>query len=121
PEPARTHARKGADLLVNLTNDAWFGRTSAPYQHLAMTVFRAVETGRPLVRAANTGFSALVDPSGKILARTGLFQEALLVGEVTPGSREPTIYTRLGDLLLLPVLLLAATGLYAARKRLSNE
>jgi len=82
PEAARAYKREGATLLVNITNDAWFGRTSAPYQHLSMTVFRAVETRLYLVRAANTGISAIVDPAGKILSRTPIFERAVLKGEV---------------------------------------
>ena len=58
---------------MNLTNDAWFGRTSAPHQHLAMAVFRAVENRRPLVRAANTGISAFISPTGEITQKSGLF------------------------------------------------
>ena len=67
---------RGADLLVNLTNDAWFGKTSAPYHHLSMAVMRAVENRRPLLRAANTGFSAVIQPQGKIVAMSDLFKEA---------------------------------------------
>jgi apolipoprotein N-acyltransferase len=66
PELARAQAKKGARILVNITNDAWFGMTSAPHQHLMMTIFRAVETGLPLLRAANTGITAVVGPDGRI-------------------------------------------------------
>ena len=72
----------GAELLVNITNDAWYGRTSAPYQHLAMAAFRAVENGRYLVRAANTGITAVVDPRGRVLERTDLFERTVLVRDV---------------------------------------
>ncbi len=73
---------RGAELLVNITNDAWYGRTSAPYQHLAMAVFRAVENRRYLVRAANTGITAVVDPRGRVVASTALFDRTVLVREV---------------------------------------
>jgi apolipoprotein N-acyltransferase len=84
-------------MLVNITNDAWYGRSSAPYQHLSMTVFRAVENRVPLVRAANTGITALIDSRGRILQETQLFKEATLTGEIRMGGEE-SIYTRYGDL-----------------------
>ena len=72
PRPAcASSPPRGADLLVNITNDAWYGRTSAPHQHLAMAAFRAVENGKYLVRAANTGISAVVDPRGRVLRAHG--------------------------------------------------
>ena len=74
PRPGARVRARGAELLVNITNDAWYGRTSAPYQHLAMAAFRAVENGKYLVRAANTGISAVVDPRGRVLERTALFE-----------------------------------------------
>ena len=96
PDLVRGFAARGADLLVNITNDGWYGRTSAPYQHLAMAVFRAVENGTYLVRAANTGFTAIVDPRGRVRQRTELFERTALVGDVAivPGG---TPYTRYGD------------------------
>ncbi len=96
PELARAYVQAGSRLLVNITNDAWFGRSSAPYQHLSMTVFRAVENRVPLVRAANTGISAAIDSKGHILGMTPLFQEAFLTAEVNMGTGR-TVYTRYGD------------------------
>ena len=72
PEISRAYARDGADLLVNLTNDAWYGLSSAPYQFLRMVAMRAVETGRPVARAANTGISGFIDPLGRISQATPL-------------------------------------------------
>lgn len=72
PEISRAYARAGADLLVNLTNDAWYGHSSAPHQFLRMVAMRAVETGRPVARAANTGISAFIDPLGRIQQATEL-------------------------------------------------
>jgi apolipoprotein N-acyltransferase len=96
PELSRAYVREGSRLLVNITNDAWFGRSSAPYQHLSMTVFRAVENRVPLVRAANTGISAIIDSRGHIRRMTSLFTETLLTGEVKLGEGG-TVYARFGD------------------------
>jgi apolipoprotein N-acyltransferase len=96
PEHSRSFVARGADLLVNITNDGWYGTTSAPYQHFAMARMRAIETGKYLVRAANTGISAVVDPRGRVVARTGLFEQRVLVHDV-PISTELTLYARVGD------------------------
>jgi apolipoprotein N-acyltransferase len=95
-ELARAMAQNGAQLLVSITNDAWFGTTSAPYQHLSMAVFRAVETRRALARAANTGISAFVDPVGRILDDTPLFEEAVRTRSL-PLMGMKTIYVCHGD------------------------
>lgn len=97
PSEVRRLFRRGAGFLVNITNDAWYGRSAAPAQHLAMTVFRAVEHGASLVRSANTGVSAIVDPRGRVLAQSAIFTEAVLVGKIQ-GEGGGTIYTRVGDL-----------------------
>ena len=96
PDLVRGFVGRGAELLVNVTNDAWYGRTSAPYQHLAMAAFRAVENRKYLVRAANTGITAVVDPWGRVLEPTGLFESTVLVRDVpfVPGG---TFYSRFGD------------------------
>lgn len=96
PDVVRGFANGGAELLVNVTNDAWYGRSSAPHQHLAMASFRAVENGKYLVRAANTGITAVVDPHGRVLERTALFEPAVLVREV-PFVGGTTFYARHGD------------------------
>jgi apolipoprotein N-acyltransferase len=96
PELAREYVRRGSDLLVNITNDAWFGKSSAPYQHLAMVRFRAVENRIWLARAANTGISAKIAPSGRITAQSPLFERMALSGTVGLGS-QPTLYNRFGD------------------------
>ncbi|WP_298268210.1 apolipoprotein N-acyltransferase [Geobacter sp.] len=107
PELSRAYVRAGSRLLVNITNDAWFGRSSAPYQHLSMTVFRAVENRVPLVRAANTGITSIIDSKGHIRGMTPLFTEAVLNGEVKLGGEE-TLYTRFGD--FFAIICLAAGG-----------
>lgn len=100
PELSRRYVREGAQLLVNITNDGWYGRSSAPYQHLSMSVFRAIENGVPLVRAANTGISAIIDKKGHISQATHLFEEDYCAGEVIIGTGG-TLYTRIGDVFAL--------------------
>jgi apolipoprotein N-acyltransferase len=90
-------AENNATLLINITNDAWFGKTSGPYQHFSMTVFRAVENRRALVRSANTGISGFIDPAGRVLAATSLLEEAVVLRPVAL-LKEKTVYTRIGDL-----------------------
>ena len=122
PELARTMTRNGAALLVNLTNDAWFGMTSAPYQHFSMAVFRAVENRRPLVRAANTGFSAFINARGEISQTTELFSEAVLSQE--PALQRPrlTVYARYGDFfpLCLSALALIHAGYVLYSKKITS-
>jgi apolipoprotein N-acyltransferase len=107
PELARAHARKGANILVNLTNDAWFGMTSAPYQHLSMTVMRSVENRLPIVRAANTGFSAFITPWGEILAQSDLFTEAALRHPVDISRPGLTFYARYGDVFAFSLIIIS--------------
>lgn len=97
PEISRAYRQRGASFLVNLTNDAWFGTSSAPFQHLAITAFRAVENRLFVIRAANTGISAFIAPTGEILSRTGLFETAILDG-VFRVMEIRTLYSRIGDL-----------------------
>ena len=97
PDQVRRYVKEGAEFLVNITNDAWFGRSAAPAQHLAMAVLRAVENHRYLVRAANTGISAIVDPSGRILHASDLFVPAVIADQIRI-ERTQTFYTRYGDL-----------------------
>ncbi|WP_158965592.1 apolipoprotein N-acyltransferase [Chachezhania sediminis] len=85
-----------ADLLLQVTNDAWFGSRSGPYQHLAQARMRAVEQGLPMVRAANTGVSAMIDPLGRILAQIPL-NEAGFFDAALPAPLPPTLYARSGD------------------------
>ena len=110
PELARKSTRAGANLLVNITNDAWFGRSSAPRQHLAMTIFRAVENRRSLARAANTGYSAFILPSGRLRQKTGLFIAAH-ISEQLPIMTSQTIYSRFGWLFPLGCALASGLGI----------
>ncbi|MFQ5479802.1 MAG: apolipoprotein N-acyltransferase [Thermodesulfobacteriota bacterium] len=97
PALSRLAVRAGAGLLVNITNDGWFGRTSAPYQHLDMTLLRAVENRVFLLRSANTGFSAVVDPVGRLKKRSGLFTEDMIPYDVSIKAGPDTFYTTYGD------------------------
>lgn len=88
----------GAGILLAITNDAWYGRTGAPHQFLAMTSIRAAENGRWMVRAANTGISAIIDSRGRVREATRLFEEAVLIADVPVSTRtSPTFYARFGD------------------------
>lgn len=96
PEISRSLIRDGAALLVNLTNDAWYGRTSGPYQHLSLLVFRAVENRIWIARAANTGISAFIDTSGRLRKTLPLLQTGAMTFAV-PLRGERTLYARYGD------------------------
>ena len=112
----RQFSANGAELLVNITNDGWYGRTSAPPQHFSMAVFRAVENHKWLLRAANTGISAFVDPYGRITARTELFERRALVSEAAyvPGQ---TPYARYGDVFPWGCFALSALAVFKAYRR----
>jgi apolipoprotein N-acyltransferase len=111
PEISRKQAEAGANLLVTLTNDAWFGRSSAPMQHLAMGVFRAVETRKTLVRAANTGISAFIDPLGRIEGASPLFTEYARSQPVALVNGL-TCFVRWGYLFPWACLILALIGMW---------
>jgi apolipoprotein N-acyltransferase len=116
PGLVRRFPAEGAELLVNVTNDAWYGTTSAPYQHLAMASVRAVENRRYMVRAANTGITAVVDPWGRVLERTRLFDTTVLVREV-PFVDERTFYVRYGDVFALACVAATLVLLAGTRRR----
>jgi apolipoprotein N-acyltransferase len=120
PELARDLVSGGANLLVNITNDAWFGRSSAPWQHLSMTVFRAVENRRSLARSANTGVSTIIDPLGRMAGATPLFQPAFLVAEV-PLLQEKTIFVGFGYYFGLLCLLACIPIVFVLKKGKHRE
>jgi apolipoprotein N-acyltransferase len=118
PALTRTFVDGGADFLVNVTNDAWYGQTSAPYQHLVQGTFRAIENRVPMVRAANTGISAVIDADGRIRWQGPLFEELWHVDDVSwTGVR--TFYTRFGDVFVylcaLTTVIAIAVGLFRHR------
>jgi apolipoprotein N-acyltransferase len=96
PDLCRRFVKRGANFLVTITNDAWFGRTSAPYQHFSMATFRAVENRVFVARAANTGITGIIDPRGKILKEGGIFTEDSMTGTIRL-SIHKTFYTLYGD------------------------
>jgi apolipoprotein N-acyltransferase len=99
--------------IVNLTNDGWFGISTGPYQHLQQARLRAIEEGLPVVRAANTGISAVIDPLGRMVARLGLGVEGVLDSSL-PSAIPPTIYARSGD---IPAAIIVAAALILAIRR----
>jgi apolipoprotein N-acyltransferase len=121
PDLCRKFVKDGADFLVTITNDAWFGRTSAPYQHFSIATFRAIENRVFIARAANTGISGFIDPKGRILKQGGIFTEEAMNGTIRLSS-EKTFYTLYGDVFAwicsaLSLLLLAYSFIQNRRKK----
>jgi apolipoprotein N-acyltransferase len=116
PDLVRRFVKSGANFMVNITNDAWFKKTSAPYQHLQASVFRAVENRVNVVRAANTGYSGFIAPTGKIINRVHNKEEEIeIVGYASESlaiSHKPTFYTRFGDVFALFCLALSCISLF---------
>ncbi len=104
--------------IVNVTNDGWFGNSAGPYQHLQQARLRAIEEGLPIVRAANTGVSAVIDPLGRMVAQLGLGTEGVLDASL-PSAIGPTIYSRTGDIPAAVLVVLALA--IALRRRASSK
>jgi apolipoprotein N-acyltransferase len=120
PELAAEAVRRGSQLLTTITNDAWYGQSSAPFQHFEMAAMRAIEQGRYLARAANTGISGIVDPYGRVVVRSGIFEEAGLVGEVRLLTGR-TMYSYIGDAIAQAGMLITAMALIVAHRRRTQE
>ena len=117
PDLVREFVSQGATVMATITNDAWFGDSSAPYQHFAMVVFRAVENRVAFARSANTGISGLIDPSGRIIASTPIFTEQAVTGRL-PLRQTLTFYTRYGDVFAYAcVIITALLGIVADWRR----
>ena len=116
PDLVRQFVAAGSELLTTITNDAWFGQTSAPVQHFQQAAMRAIENGRYLVRSANTGISGIVDPYGRVLAETPIFQSAVLVGEAR-FLRTSTFFSRHGDVLAYASVVATLVLLVVASRR----
>jgi apolipoprotein N-acyltransferase len=115
PDLVRRFTRAGSELLTTITNDAWFGATSAPYQHFEQAAMRAIENGRYLVRSANTGISGIVDPYGRVTRETGIFEPAIVVGDAR-FLRDTTVYARLGDAFAFASALITLAALIVSRR-----
>lgn len=117
PSLARDAVREGSEMLTTVTNDAWYGESSAPFQHFEMAMMRAIEQGRYLVRSANTGISGIVDPYGRVVIKTNLFETVAVVGEARFVTAK-TVYARIGDLAAyVCVMLTIAALVFAVRPR----
>ena len=116
PGLVRRAVTGGSQLLTTMTNDAWYGYSSAPYQHFLQASLRTIEEGRYLARAANTGISGIVDPYGHVLAQSGLFETTVLTGEIRLLSTL-TVYARIGDLFAYLCVALTAAAFLTAWKR----
>jgi apolipoprotein N-acyltransferase len=111
----RSFVVRGSELLTTITNDAWYGWSSAAYQHWEQASMRAIEEGRYLARAANTGISGFVDPYGRVLQKSNMFQSAVMVDELRFITAR-TIYSRIGDLVGWVSVVLTAAALLATRR-----
>jgi apolipoprotein N-acyltransferase len=113
----REFVRRGADVLVNITNDAWSFSVPGAMQHMTMAVFRAVENRRSVVRSTNAGMTNIIDPNGRILSSLPPFVEGSLSGTVPVHTRTTTLYTRWGDWLPPVLLILGLAALLAGLLR----
>jgi apolipoprotein N-acyltransferase len=111
----RQFVLQGSELLTTITNDAWYGRSSAAYQHWEQASMRAIEGGRYLARAANTGISGFVDPYGRVIGKSQLFEQDLLVADLR-FLRGRTVYSRIGDLVAWLSLAFTAAALLATAR-----
>ena len=118
PSFSRDFALKGANILINLTNDAWFGESFAPFEHLLVSVPRAVETRRYLIRSTNTGVSAVISPIGKVSNETSIFKKEVFEDEVAL-LYSNTVYMKLGD--IFPWICLVLLVFYVFNKHLRNR
>jgi apolipoprotein N-acyltransferase len=123
---SREFIRRGADVIVNITNDSWSGSVVAEVQHMMHAVFRAAENSRSVVRSTNGGITCIIDPDGRIINRIAPFEESWLTGEVPLKKGNWTIYTRYGDwagvaAVVVSLLLLAARAVFLLRKRIKEK
>jgi len=117
PRLARDIANQDGDFITIVTNDSWFERTSAPYQHRDIAQFRAIENGRAVIRAANTGYSCFIDANGRLLKGLDIYRDGTLSMEL-PLRKYQTFYSHWGDWLPLLCAMLLAGGLWNSRKRI---
>jgi len=116
PSLMRDAVLQGSQLLTTVTNDGWYGTSSAPYQHFEMASMRAIEEGRYMARSANTGISGVVDPYGRVVQASAIFEQVGLVAEVRLLSGR-TIYSQIGDVIAYVAMALIVIALVAVRPR----
>jgi len=123
PKLVREAVQGGAGILLNLTNDAWYGWSSAPEQFLAIAATRSAEHGLPMLRAANTGVTAVIDAGGRIRAQTQLYERTVITAAIPPSAGHPTLYTRVGDwpVQLSWLLIIAIGGFQVVRSRRGDQ
>jgi apolipoprotein N-acyltransferase len=122
PDFVRRRVQQGVNLMVNITNDGWFGKSSGPYHHAMMARMRSIENGVSLARCANSGISMFVDPVGAINGTTGLYQKAILTRSVSLNAL-PTLYTKYGDWFVAGcgILTCCAIALAALKRRVGRS
>ena len=108
------------NFILNVTNDAWFGRSSGPYQHFSMSILRAVERGLPVVRVANTGISGVIDPFGRVIIKSKLNTE-YQNKTILPQKADTTFYTKYGYNPLFSILMLCFLLIYYSNKKLASK
>ncbi len=116
PDLVRRFKKAGAEFMTTITNDAWFGKTSAPYQHHANVILRCVENRIYLARSAQTGISSIVDPVGRVVTKSRIYEPASLRGEIRLSSYN-TIYTRFGDWFAYLVSIITVMGIVISATR----
>src|SRR4030095_5401696 len=119
PALIREAVDNGSELLTTITNAAWYGQSSAPYQHFALASMRAIEEGRYLARAANTGISGVVDPYGRVVQASAIFEQVGLVVEARLLTVR-TIYSQIGDVIAYVGMALTVIALVVVRARTST-
>lgn len=115
PRLSAALTKNNAAILINITNDAWYGRTSAPYQHFSMAVFRAIENRRSLVRSANTGISGFIDACGRVIAKTDIFNDAVIT-KAMPLIYKKSVYTTYGDIFSMGCIFIFLSALITRNK-----
>jgi apolipoprotein N-acyltransferase len=116
PALVRQSVNAGSELLTTITNDGWYGHSSAPYQHFELASMRAIEHGRYLARAANTGISGVVDPYGRVVARSSIFEQVGMVEEVR-FLTDRTLYARMGDVAAYAAIVVTLAALVTMRPK----
>ncbi len=117
PDLVRQMAQEGANFLITITNDAWFGQSVAPYQHFGMVIFRAIENHLAFARSANTGVSGFIAPDGRILSATPIFSQEAVGGHIPLRFSSPSFYTRFGDVFSWGCVILSGILLVRCRRR----